>query len=366
MADLIKKTPLYEKHLALNARMAPFGGYIMPIQYKSIIDEHKATRSAATLFDTCHMGEFVFSGPDCVRDLERVLSCPVASMEIGQCRYGFLCNEQGGVIDDQILYRKGASSFFMVVNAATAENDFNWIHSHCSAVTKARDISAVTAKIDLQGPQSPVIAQKLLARPFAGMKFYRFMENAYRGEQLLVSRTGYTGEIGFEFYGSPDLIGRLWDDCLDAGAVPAGLGARDTLRLEMGFPLYGHELDETTNAYWSGFNRALGTHDFIGAAALGREDEPPFRLSAVRIEGRRSAHPGDQLLSGDITVGRVTSGSFSPSLGYAIALGYLKNGLTQPDTEITIQTERGLLNATVTTLPFYRKATGRHKLSDYL
>jgi len=366
MTDQLKKTPLYENHLALHAKMAPFGGFLMPIQYKSIIAEHKATRSGATLFDTCHMGEFTFSGPQSIVDLEKVLSCPVHSMEIGQCRYGFLLNEQGGVIDDQILYRKGDTSFFMVVNAATADNDFAWISSHLSSETVAENISEQTAKIDLQGPSAPSIAHKFLEKPFDHLKFYRFMDNAYRGKPLLVSRTGYTGEIGFEFYGPPELLRTLWNDLLSAGVKPAGLGARDTLRLEMGYPLYGHELDETTNAFWSGFSRAFGEHSFIGADAVDRTVAPEYRLSALLIEGRRTTHPNDEIFAGDENVGRVTSGSFSPSLGCAIALGYLKNEFSEPDRTLTVQTDRGNLNASVTTLPFYRDATGRKKLADFL
>ncbi len=363
----MKKTTLYEKHLALGAKMAPFGGYEMPIQYKSIIFEHNATRQGATIFDTCHMGEFSFRGPGAIADLEQVLSCPVATIKIGQCRYGYICNEAGGIIDDQILYRMGEDDFFMVVNASTEPNDFRWITSHLSSQTVAENLSAQTAKIDLQGPASPKICAKLVQEPINGLRYYHFIHNRYRGEKILLSRTGYTGEIGFEFYSTPELALIFWDDCLAAGAVPAGLGARDTLRLEMGYPLYGHELDEATNAAWSGFSRALGDKQFIGSKAIRSAAGTPWHLSPLLIDGRRTAHSGNQITTaaGEV-IGRVTSGSFAPSLGQAIALGYLRDGRQQVGNSVAITTDRGILQATVSTVPFYRKASGRANLEDYL
>ncbi len=240
----MKRTILYERHLALGAKMAPFGGYEMPIQYSGIIAEHAATRTAATIFDTCHMGEFRITGGGAVEDLEKVLSCEVASIRAGQCRYGFITNEAGGVVDDQILYRMGECDFFMVVNASTEENDFRRLQHAVSSATTIENLSAETGKLDLQGPASARMLHGLMELPIDDMNYYRWAKNRYRGHEVLVSRTGYTGELGFEMYASNDLTVTLWDDCLAAGAAPAGLGARDTLRLEMGFPLYGHELDE--------------------------------------------------------------------------------------------------------------------------
>jgi aminomethyltransferase len=363
----IKRTPLYDKHIALGARMAPFGGYEMPIQYKGIILEHNATRQGATIFDTCHMGEFSFNGPGALADLERIVSCPVATIKIGQCRYGYLCNESGGVIDDQILYRMGEQDFFMVVNASTEPNDYAWITRHLSASTKAVNLSKETAKIDLQGPASVRICAKLMEMPIAGLKYYHFMHNRYRGEKVLLSRTGYTGEIGFEFYSTPELALKFWDDCLEAGAMAAGLGARDTLRLEMGYPLYGHELDEVTNAAWSGFARAIGNKEFIGSRVVCAPSASPRHLSALLIDGRRTAHNGNDIIdhSGAV-IGRITSGSFAPSLGQAVAIGYVRDGYQHPGTRLKISTDRGALEATVTTLPFYKKASGRAALETYL
>jgi len=364
----MKKTPLHSRHIECGAKMAPFGGYEMPIQYrKGIIFEHTATRSAATVFDTCHMGEFEFSGPSALSDLEMILSCPVATLPVGQCRYGFICNDEGGIIDDQIIYRRADSDFFMVVNASTEEKDFSWITAHCSPDTAARNVSAETGKIDLQGPNSAKICLALFDNSVIDLKYYHFMNNSCRGESVLVSRTGYTGEIGFEFYASIPCIQTLWDECIRLGAEPAGLGARDTLRLEMGFPLYGHELDEATDASWSGFTRAIGDKPFIGSAALSRRPGTQYRLSALLLTGRRTVHPGNPVLSSDgKKIGRITSGSFSPSVGCAIALGYLQPEYGAAGTMVSVDTGRGVLAAQVTTTPFYRKATARASLAAFL
>lgn len=366
MTETLKKTPLYEKHVELGAKMAPFGGYLMPIQYTGIIAEHTAARKSAALFDTCHMGEFTFSGENVITDLEVLLSCPVSTMEKGQCRYGFICNERGGVIDDQILYREDDDRFFMVVNAATETSDFEWICRRLSASTAAENISDRTAKIDIQGPAAPAICARLMETPIQGLRYYRFMYNRYRGEKILLSRTGYTGEIGFECYGRPELIALLWDECVGEGTLPAGLGARDTLRLEMGFPLYGHELDTETSAAWSGFTRALGDKRFIGSeaiAATGRE----YVLTGFLMEGRRTAHPGNPVTTeeGEI-IGRITSASFAPSLGRAVALGYVSAGGAEEGNTVLIQTERGSLRAEISRTPFYHEATGRRKIGEFL
>jgi len=348
--------------------MAPFGGYEMPIQYKKgIIFEHTATRQAATVFDTCHMGEFSITGPTALADLEKVLSCQVHSLKIGQCRYGFICNEAGGVIDDQIIYRRGEQDFFMVVNASTEESDFAWITSHFSPETVAVNLSSYTAKIDLQGPLAPKIATTLFKYPVAGLKYYHFMDNEYSGEKVLLSRTGYTGEIGFELYSTVATGLRFWDDCLMHGAEPAGLGARDTLRLEMGYPLYGHELDTNTDASWSGFTKAIAAKEFVGSAALGKRPGKQMALCALRVDGRRTAHPGNRVVTTDGTdAGYITSGSFSPTLGQAIALAYCTQEWCSEGRRLTIVTDRGVLDATVTTAPFYRTATGRGAIENYI
>lgn len=364
----LQKTFFYDKHVGLNAKMSPFGGFLMPIQYEGIIKEHNSARTQAAIFDTCHMGEFLLRGPSVVADLEFIVTCPVSTIKIGQCRYGFICNETGGVIDDQILYRLGENEFMMVVNAATEPNDFEWVSSHLSDGTEIENITKKTAKLDLQGPLSPRIFQKLLKDPISDMKYYTFKYNTYRGEQILTSRTGYTGEIGFEIYCSADLAFGFWDDCLKEGVVPAGLGCRDTLRLEMGFPLYGHELDEHTIASESGFSKAIANNkDYIGSTFVNAHENKKRLLCGIQLEGRRASRHGDVITSSEgKVIGKITSGSFSPTLQIALALGYVDTAFTAIGTPLKIKTERGELNGTVTSLPFYKKATGREDITKFL
>ena len=250
----MKRTALYDLHVSLGARMGPFGGWLMPIQYAGIVKEHEACRRNAALFDTCHMGEFLVRGPLAAAALERLVTCEVSSLAAGQCRYGLMCNENGGVIDDLLLYRMSEQEFMVVVNAGTQDGDFEWIRSHVAGGTQVESLSGRTFKVDLQGPAAPRIMRGLAEMPPANLTYYHFADNRYGGRRVLVSRTGYTGEIGFEIYfENGDLAARFWKAAMALGATPAGLGARDTLRLEMGMPLYGHELSVDRNAAESGF-----------------------------------------------------------------------------------------------------------------
>ena len=364
----IKKTCLSEIHEQLDAKMAGFGGYWMPIQYSGIIKEHQACREAAVLFDTDHMGEFKLTGPSALKDIESIVSCDVSSMTSGQCRYGMMCNENGGVVDDLLVYRLGESDFMLVVNAATRENDFEWIKKHLSDDTKLEDQSSQTAKIDLQGPNSPGIIHKLLKKSINGLKFYRFMHNEYHGSSVIVSRTGYTGEMGFEIYLNPELAHDFWKECMDLGALPAGLGARDTLRLEMGMPLYGHELDAECNAGESGFERSItDKKDYTGSSVVNDRSIRRSKLIGIALSGRRAARQGDEIMDRSGTkVGVVTSGSFSPSLGYAIALGYVELAFIEPGTQLKIKSPRYELEGKVVSMPFYGSATGRRPVKDFL
>lgn len=349
--------------------MAPFGGYEMPIQYESVIKEYQACRSKAAIFDTCHMGVFEIAGSGAVSDLERILSCDVTDMKHGTCRYGLICNEKGGVIDDQIIYRSDNDRFLMVVNASTKEGDFEWIESHISKNTTLKDVSAKNAKIDLQGTLAPKIASSLLRNsPINEMKYYSFGSAFYGEEQIMISRTGYTGEIGFEIYGKPDLISRLWDDCVSLGAAPAGLGARDILRLEMGFPLYGHELSSERNAAQSGFSRAVSRKkEFIGSNAVLDPSAETQLLIGIAIDGRRSTRQNDIIVDeSGRDVGVITSGAFSPALGYAIALGYVNKRYSVTGTPLKIISGKNELCGTVSLPPFYKNATARADMMKYL
>lgn len=368
MAELIK-TALYNEHISLNAKMAPFGGFDMPIQYFGIIKEHEATRKSAAIFDTCHMGEFEVEGENAVEDLEKILSCPIADIEIGQCRYGFICNESGGVIDDQITYRISESKFFIVVNAGTQNSDFDWFKKHLSSSTKITNLSEKLAKIDIQGPDSVKITEKVLDETITDLKFYRFKNNSYKGKEIIVSRTGYTGEMGFEVYLPVELATELWNEAISLGATPAGLGCRDTLRLEMGFPLYGHELNENRNPAESGFTRAIGSEKkFIGSNIVLDDSKSKMKLCGLVLEGRQSAREENKVWKNDKgeEIGIVTSGSFSPSLQKAIAFAYINKDLCKIGNTVYVFNGRKALKASISEVPFYKEGTCRKAITNFI
>jgi len=355
----LKKTPLYDSHPQLGARMVNFGGWEMPVQYDGIIAEHERTRADVSLFDICHMGEFLVTGPDALSALDRVLTADISTLSDGQCRYGFLLNESGGVIDDLITYRFSADRWMLVVNAATTAGDFEWIKTHLKGDVVLQDISNDTGKIDIQGPQSREQAETELGTDLSDLKFFRFKTVPYRNREIIVSQTGYTGEHGYELFTPADMITALWSAFLDSGIKPAGLGARDTLRLEAGLPLYGHEFDQTRTPVEARFARfAQKTRYFIGKEALDeqRKNKPPQTLAAFRLAGRRAARQGHRVLCGDREVGTVTSGSYSPTLGCSIGMAYIARECYRTGEKITIDMGRTRLTAEIVALPFYKKA----------
>jgi len=359
-----RKTALYEAHQALGAKMVPFGGFLMPIQYSGIRAEHMACREQAAVFDTCHMGQFVIRDGHAIEDLDRLLTCHVADLAVGACRYGLMCNEQGGVVDDLLVYRLAKRECMLVVNAATQTRDFEWVTTHLSRDTHAEDVSDRTAKVDLQGPAAPAIMARLAAEPIAHLRYFTFMPNACANSRVLISRTGYTGEIGFEIYGDTAMARQLWAECLDLGAVPAGLGARDTLRLEAGLPLYGHELDEHRNAVESGFTKAIAADkDFVGARMVLDPARRKSVLVGIALGGRQAARAGDILRDEQgHDIGAITSGSFAPSLGIAVAMGYVGQECSRQGSRVNIQTARQVLAGTVVRMPFYRRGSARMRM----
>jgi aminomethyltransferase len=363
-----KGTALHDLHVELGARMMAFAGYHMPLQYEGILKEHSAVRRQAGIFDTCHMGELDVRGPGAEGDLERILSCRIGTLGIGQCRYGLLCNSSGGVTDDLLVYRLEPDHFMLVVNAAHREKDFAWLGANASHRTHLEDRSEETAKVDLQGPESPPVAEALLDRSIAGLRFYRCMQNRFLGEPVIVSRTGYTGEIGFEIYGAPALLCEFWRRSLARGVHPAGLGARDTLRLEMGFPLYGHELNEDRNAGESGFTKAIAVDKtFIGSDRVCNAEERRSVLTGIEFQGRRAARTDDWILASDgHEIGRITSGSLAPSLGHAVALGYVRKEHSVAGNAVHVQAARQELEGRVSRLPFYGGGTARMPMSEFL
>lgn len=360
------KTPLYETHVALGARVAPFGGWDMPIQYEGIIAEHEQTRKRAAIFDICHMGEFELRGPTAEKDLERLLTQNVATIKQGQARYGYLLNDNGGVIDDLTCYRLGSDHFYLVVNAGTRPADAEWIRSHISPTTNFTDVSDATAKLDIQGPTSRDEIEKVIGKKLPDLKYFFSEPFEMLGAQTLLSRTGYTGEWGYEIYFPWSETQRFWDAFTASGAIkPAGLGARDTLRLEVAYPLYGHELgtDQTPIAASRGMFVDMNK-DFIGKAACARDlaNGCPRYLAGLLLESKRAARAHDKIISNGNEVGEVTSGSLAPSLGTAIALAYVDASLCTAGTKLEIAVMGGkLLPATVIETPFYKDGTARKK-----
>ncbi|MDK2874109.1 MAG: aminomethyltransferase [Desulfomicrobiaceae bacterium] len=360
MADL-HTSPLTSWHHAHGARMAPFAGWDMPIQYTSILEEHQHTRTQASIFDICHMGEFFLSGPGATDALARIVTHNLETLKPGRCRYGFMLNDNGGVLDDLIVYRLAADDYMLVVNAATTASDLAWIREHLPRGLTLEDRSSLTAKIDLQGPQSFAVLAQIIPGTWTDLAYFAFRPVTWRGMELLVSRTGYTGELGVELYVPWNRALELWEALLEHPLVkPAGLGARDTLRLEMGLPLYGQDLDTAHTPVEAGYGALLTSPaEFIGKSALPLVRE---RLVGLALEGRRSARHGDGVLLGDRVVGRVTSGSFAPSLGHAIALAYVTAEAADADA-FTIQAAKTLLSARKVELPFYTQGTARTKLA---
>ncbi len=265
----LKRTVLFDKHNELNARNVGFCGWEMPVQYEGVIKEHDACRNAAALFDISHMGEFFYEGDIENSGINSATTTDFVKLPVGKCKYGFLLNEKGGVIDDLIVYKLDPTHLMFVVNAARIDVDFEQIKSHIKSGT-FENRSDITSKIDIQGPKSKEILQQITPFELGELGYFGFRETMLLGSKAIVSRTGYTGELGYELYVSNDIAPALWDKLIELGAVPAGLGARDVLRLEKGYSLYGHELDVDTTPAEAGIDMFVqyDSHDFIGKEAL--------------------------------------------------------------------------------------------------
>ena len=367
MDETLLKTPLADEHVSLGARMVPFAGWFMPVQYKEgILAEHKYTREHVSLFDICHMGEFTASGPGAAEALDAALARSVADQKDGVCRYNFLLNDAGGVIDDLIVYRMGAEEFFIVVNAARIAVDFAELRKRLPESVKLENLSDATAKFDLQGPDSMAVLTSLGLDAAALPKYYRWGKFNLFGLDMIISRTGYTGELGFELYFDAAHAVDVWRKLLACpGVKPAGLGARDTLRLEMGYPLYGDEMDESTTPVEAGFGALLkldkSARAFVGSSAL-RSVPPKKHLRGIVLEGRRAAHTGTPLLLDGRQVGTITSGTFAPSLGCAVAMAYLDASEEIPeDAVFDVELHRAVVKAKLAPLPFWTHGTANPK-----
>lgn len=356
MEDL-KSTPLRAAHEGLKALMAPFGGWLMPIQYAGIIAEHRWCREKAALFDICHMGEFLYKGDIVADGLEGVFTFSVKGIPVGRSRYGFLLNEDGGVIDDLIVFRLAEDEAMIVVNAATTENDLSVIRSRLKNPAVLTDISSRTGKVDLQGPLSREIMVRYFGPQIQDIPFFKFIRTRILDVDAIVSRTGYTGELGYEIFLSADKVARLWELLLEEPDVsPAGLGARDLLRLEMGYSLYGSDLDEGITPLTAGLSSFVNMEkEFVGKGALQRElsQGSPLAKVAFRVDSRRAPRHHYEILHEGEKVGSVTSGAFSPMLSCGIGLGLVKPSAAALGARLVIRHERVEMEAEVVELPFY-------------
>jgi aminomethyltransferase len=355
--ESLRRTPLYEEHKALGARLVGFSGWEMPVQYEGIKAEHQAVRRAVGLFDVSHMGEAVFRGPDAEEAVQRLVTRDVSRLETTQAGYSAVCYEDGGTVDDVLVYRR-PEDFLIVVNAANRKKDLDHFRENTGDLdVEVSDESDGWALLALQGPEAAELLQDLTDADLSTLKYYRFLEREVAGTKAMISRTGYTGEDGFEIYLSPDDAPRVWRELLETGATPAGLGARDTLRLEAGMCLYGNELDPETTPLEAGIGFAVHLdkeQEFIGQEALIREKEEGLRKKLVgfEVEGRGIARHDHPVKVEDETVGRVTSGTLSPTLNKAIGLA-----LVSPEVEDRFEVvirERPVEAHTVE-LPFYKR-----------
>jgi aminomethyltransferase len=357
-ASALRRTPLYDRHLALGGRMVDFGGWEMPQQYTSIRDEHFAVRKAAGLFDVSHMGRFRVAGQSSLDFLQGLVTNDLAPLAHGQAQYNLMCNESGGIIDDLVVYR-GSEGFFVVVNASNREKDLLWFRGHAPADVEVEDRTFELALIAFQGPR----AQELL--PCEGLDaipYFGFGHGDVAGVHALISRTGYTGEDGFELFINSDRVGEAWDAILergrDAGVLPAGLGARDATRLEAALRLWGNDMDESVNPYEAGLGWTvkLDKGDFIGREALQqvKAQGPRRRLIGLRTEPGSITRHGAAVTAQGKRVGVITSGTHSFFLGYPIALAMVEGPSFRVGDRVAVEVRGREAPAEVVKLPFYR------------
>ncbi|HEY3216635.1 MAG TPA: glycine cleavage system aminomethyltransferase GcvT [Candidatus Eisenbacteria bacterium] len=362
----LKRTPFYEFHQALGAKLVDFAGFEMPIRYAGDMQEHLCVRKGVGLFDISHMGEFRVAGPGAPEFLNRAVTNDVAKLEVGQALYTPLCRPSGGIVDDILVYLC-ADHFMLVVNASNISKDFSWLKEQCPPEVALEDQSDEVALLAVQGPRAAEILKGLVPDPALELGYYRFLEGTLLGVDALISRTGYTGEDGFELYFHPREAERVWNGLLSAGRAvglqPVGLGARDTLRLEMGYMLYGNDIDDLTSPLEAGLGWTvkLDKADFVGRAALVEQKHggTARNLVGLEAEGRRVPRHGMVLESQGRMVGRVTSGAFGPSLERAVAMAYVEAGLDAIDTPLEALSGATRIPTRVVRRPFYRHGSHR-------
>lgn len=363
MENELLKTALYDKHVALNAKMVPFAGYLMPVQYEGINVEHQSVREAVGVFDVSHMGEFIVEGPEAEALLQKLTTNDVSKLKIGKAQYSCIPNDSKGIIDDLIIYKLEEGKFLLVVNASNIQKDWNWIERHNDFNCTLSNHSDTTSLLAIQGPKAAQAMQSLTLVDLQEIPFYHFKMGAFAGvDNVIISATGYTGSGGFEIYFDNKFAEKIWDAVLEAGKEygikPIGLAARDTLRLEMGFCLYGNDIDDTTSALEAGLGWITKfDKDFIQKEFLQTQKEAGVQHKLVGFEMIDKGIPRKDYEILDTehqSIGRVTSGTMSPSLQLGIGLGYVNIDYAKPETEIYIAVRNKQLKAKVVKPPFYK------------
>ena len=362
---VIEKTALYDVHVGLGAKMVPFAGFEMPVQYEGVNAEHETVRDAVGVFDVSHMGEFLLTGPEALNLIQKVTSNDASTLTIGRAQYSCMPNGQGGIVDDLIIYKIKEEQYLLVVNASNIDKDWNWISSHNSFDVEMRNLSDQYSLLAIQGPKAAEAMQSLTSVNLTDIAYYHFEVADFAGiEHVIISATGYTGSGGFEIYCKNDEVKQIWDKVFEVGASygikPIGLAARDTLRLEMGFCLYGNDIDDTTSPLEAGLGwiTKLGKEDFIDKDYLSAQKEAGVSRKLVAFEMVDRGIPRHdypiQDANGNV-IGKVTSGTMSPSMKTAIGLGYVTTENSALESDIYIEVRNKPLKAKVVKLPFYKK-----------
>lgn len=358
---MTRRTALYEEHLALKGRMVDFAGWELPVMYSSIIDEHTATRTKAGLFDVSHMGEVIIRGAGAERFLSLLIPTRMSKLSPGTSMYSCLCREDGGVVDDIFIFMISENDYYVVVNAATIDGDLEWMRAHARGGVEIIDVSSETSKIDLQGPSSRDILKKVVGDERAGnMERFQFFYAEYKGVRMMVSRTGYTGENGYELFVPNDMAVPLWREVLGAGEEfgirPVGLGARDTLRLEAAYSLYGHELSDTITPVEAGLGWLVtGEDEYIGRAVLTAQKEKgaPRTMVCFELEGRGVPREHCAVMKDGVEIGTSTSGGFSPTFKKGIGMALVKTGALGIGDSFSLLIRDNPVPAKVVKRPFY-------------
>jgi aminomethyltransferase len=366
MEDLltdVKKVPLNDVHASLGAKMIPFAGFNMPVRYSSDLEEHHTVRKGVGVFDVSHMGEFLLKGPKALDLIQKVTSNDASKLRVGKVQYSCLPNDQGGIVDDLLVYKMGEEEYFLVVNASNISKDWNWISKHNSERVLMENISNDTCLFAVQGPKAIDTLQKLTQANLSALEYYSFTKGEMAGiNDVIISATGYTGGGGFELYVPNASAKKLWDAIFEAGKEfdikPIGLGARDTLRLEMGFCLYGNDIDDTTSPIEANLGWITKfTKDFINSKNLLTQKESGVSKKLIGFEMIDRGIPRSHyeiVNAQEEVIGHVTSGTQSPSLGIGIGMGYIKTELSTPGTEIFIRIRNKSLKARIVKPPFYK------------